>query len=210
MSWLTESIRTIKAISKPEHAPPLPMFEQIVPDNVPAASVLLFYGYPGVPATQRLGVHIYGCTYHPPFHAAVMLRDGIFHNVGKFRTDKLLETEFKSTRRIDALIYPMLEVQRRDIVRAAELDTSVPKTLIEITDYGIGQFLNFGFSFVGKGKQPVCSANVVQVMGTGGIRCSDNTASETAPWDIFNHAMKNQLTVEKRTVWVGEKYLPPS
>lgn len=208
MSWLTESIRTIRALNRPENAPPLDPFPKINIEGIPPASVLLFYGDPGVKMTQRLGVHIYGCKYHPPFHAAIMLRDGLIHNVGKFRTDKLLEPELRDTRRVDVLIYPMIEDQRRAIIQAAELDTSIPHTGIETTDYGIGQFLNFGFSFIGKGKQPVCSADVVKIMAVGRIECSDRESSETAPWDIFDHAMKNQLTVEKRTVWIGEKYFP--
>lgn len=206
MSWLSESIETIKALSTPEDAPVLPPFQMIDPEAIPPASVILVYGFPGVKPTQRLGVHKYHHPWHPAFHAAVLLRDGIVHNVGQFRTDILLLEMFKSTRRVDVLIYPMLETQRRTIIQAAELDTSIPKFGFQVTDYGVSQLLNFGFSFIKDGKQPVCSENVVNIMGKGGITCSFEKPKATAPWDLQEYAQANSGMVEQRTVWIGPHY----
>lgn len=208
MSWLTESWRTAKALATPENAPVLHPFPSIEVDHVPPASVLLVYGFPGNKATQRLGVNKYGIKFHPPFHSAVTIRDGLFHNVGRWRTDMDIRELFQTTRRVDVLMYRMTEAQRRDIVRAAELDTSVPKFGLNITDYGVGQFLNFGFSFIKDGDQPVCSANVVNIMGAGEIVCSSLPANDTAPWDIYLHAEANPLFVETRTLWSGSDYHP--
>jgi len=208
MSWISESIATLKALSSAEHAPVLGAYPSINIDFVPPASVLLVYGFPGNKATQRLGVNKYGVPFHPPFHAAVTIRDGLFHNVGQWRTDMDIRSLFKSTRRVDALIYSMDEPQRREIVRAAELDTSTPKLGLNITDYGISQFLNFGFSFIRDGDDPVCSVDVVKVMAAGGITCSGLPANDTAPWDIQMFAMDHPREIEIRTLWVGDDYHP--
>lgn len=207
MSWLSESIETAKALTTPEDAPVLPPFEMIDPEAIPPASVILVYGFPGVKPTQRIGVHKYHHPWHPAFHAALLMRDGIVHNVAQFRTDILLIEMFKSTRRVDVLIYtPMSETQRRTIIQAAELDTSIPKFGFQATDYGVTQLLNFGFYFIKDGKSPVCSENVVRLMGKGGIKCSFEGPNATAPWDLQEYAQANKGIVEQRTAWIGSQY----
>lgn len=207
MSWLSEAIKTAKFLSTPEDAPVLPPFQMIDPEDIPPASVILVYGFPGVKPTQRIGVHKYHHPWHPAFHAAVYLRDGIVHNVGQFRRDILLIEMFKSTRRVDVLIYtPMSDAQRKTIFQTAELDTSVPKFGFQVTDYGIAQLLNFGFYFIKDGKRPVCSENVVKIMGKGGVTCSFEGPGSTAPWDLQEYAQANKGIVEQRTVWIGPHY----
>lgn len=205
MSWVTETLSTIKAMRTPENAPLLPEFPRIDIKEIPPASILLFYGIPGTLVTQRLGVNKFGVPYHPPFHAALMMRDGIFHNVGKFRTDKLLSDELKSTRRIDVITYEMTDEQRSEIMRATELDTSTPHTGLEVSDYGIGTFLNFGFSFVGHSKQPICSEDVVKLLAVGGVKCSNNEPKESAPWDLQLFANDNPKS-KQYTLHVGKDY----
>lgn len=206
MSWITESAQTFKALFTAEHAPVAPQFDPITLNQVLPASILLFYGFPGTIPTQRLGVNKYHYPYHPPFHAALMMYDGVFHNVGKFRTDELILDQFKSTRRIDVISYSMTPEQRSKIMVATELDTSVPHTGLELTDYGIGTFLNFGFSFIRHGKQPICSEDVVSLLGLAGVKSSSLDPKETAPWDIATYAEDHKTECDRRTLWVGTDY----
>ena len=206
MSWLSESLKTIKALRTPENAPILAEFQDILLEDIPPASALIFYGTPGNELTERLGVNLYGCKFHPPFHAALMMRDGIFHDVGKFRTDHPLEDEKRSTRRIDVIIYKMTETQRSLIMRNTELDTSIPHTGLEVTDYGIGTFLHFGFPFINHSKKPVCSENDVRLLSSGSVTCADKSPEEVAPWDLVEWAENNQGVCELRTFWVGKDF----
>lgn len=206
MSWLSEARDTIKALCTPEHAPILPAFPEIGMDGVFPGDILLFYGFPGTEPTQRLGVNKYGCAFHPPFHAALMMVDGIFHNVGQFTTDKMLSDEFKSSRRIDVIRYQMTPSQRTAVYQATELDTTIPRVGLNITSYGVMDFLHFGFSFIGKGKTPVCSADVVNLLAKGGVNCSPHPALETAPWDLQEYASTNPLTCQQFTLWSGPDY----
>lgn len=210
MSWFSESAATIKALLTPEHAPVLPAFPSITLDELLPGDILLFYGFPGTVPTQRLGVNKYGYPYHPAFHAALMMSCGIFHNVGQFTTDKLLADELHSNRRVDVIRYQMKPDQRNAILQATELDTTVPKTGLNITSYGVMDFLHFGFSFIGKGKRPVCSADVVNLLAKVGIQCSPHIPMETAPWDLQEYAQanKNPPGCEQRTLWVGPDFKP--
>lgn len=206
MSWLSETLDTVRALRTPESAILLAEFPKIIPEALPPASALLFYGTPGNVWTERIGVNKYHLLFHPPFHAALMMRDGIFHNVGRFRQDKYLPDQFKSKRRIDAVIFKGMTAEQVSLVmRAAETDTTVPR-LIDVTDYGVLDFLHFGLPFIGRGKKPVCSANVVNLLSVAGVKCSEKAALDTAPWDIAQYAGARPDLCEIRTVWVGNDY----
>jgi hypothetical protein len=207
MSWIGETIETIKILRKPENLPVLPVYPMIQVDDIPAASALVFYGLPGNALSERICAWKYGCPFHPSFHAALMMRDGVFHNVGKFRTDELLSDEFKSERRIDVIIYKtMTEEARKEIMRATELDTSEPHTGLEFTDYGVQSFIHFGFRFVKSGKAVICSEDVVKLLNVGLVWSSTETAKETAPFELSTFAMKHPELCEIRTVHVGQDF----
>ena len=203
---IEDAEKTVKAMLTPEHAPLLPPFTPIILDALLPADVLLFYGIPGTEVTERLGVNLYGYPNHPAFHAALMETAGLFHNVGLFTTNKLLSDEFRSGRRIDVIRYPMTDAQRQTILQATILDTTVPKVGLNLTSYGVADFLHFGFQFIGKGKTPVCSADVVQLLAKGGITCSPHAALDTAPWDLQEYAAANHSTVKQFTLWSGPEY----
>jgi hypothetical protein len=207
MGTFQDITQTIKAITTAEHAPSLPLFPPISVSELLPGDTLLFYGYPGVAVTQRLGVNKYGYKFHPAYHAALMMRDGIFHDVGQFTTDHLIADEFKSTRRIDVIRYQMTQEQRTIIFQESELDTTIPHTGINITSYGIADFLHFGFSSIGRGKTPVCSANVVQLHTKANNICSVHPALDTAPWDLQEYATLTPST-QQFTLWNGQDYHP--
>lgn len=217
MSWLSESVETIKGLSKPSHGKLLAEFPRLSPQHVPAGSALLFYGWPGNKFTERIGTNKYGWPYNPPpFHAALMMRDGVFHNVGRFKTDRLLSTVLRSTWRIDCMTplsfientvrYDAAKVAR--LMQVAELDTSVPKFGLDFTDYGVMNFIHFGFSFIRHGKELVCSGNVDKLWGDVGETASEKDVHHVAPWDILDHGMKNPDDYQLRTVHVGRDFAP--
>ena len=206
MNWIMESAQTIKALCTAEHAPILPPFPAISLSDLLPGDALLFYGFPGTVPTQRLGVNKYGYPYHPAFHAALMETAGVFHNVGQFTTNKILADEQGSGRRIDIIRYKITDAQRVTILQTTIVDTTVPTTGLNITTYGIADFLHFGFSFIGKGKAPVCSADVVQILTKSGIQCSPHDALDTAPWDLQEFAAAHPELCEQRTLWIGPDY----
>jgi hypothetical protein len=208
MSWLSEAITTIKAMTTPEHAPPLPPFPAISGLDLLPGDALLFYGYPGTQITQRLGFNKYGYPFHPAFHAALTETVGLFHNVGQFTTNKLLVDEYKSSRRIDVVRYQMTDAQRATILQATILDTTVPRVGLNLTSYGVMDFLHFGFAFIGKGKTPVCSADVVNLLLKGGVTSSPRDALDTAPWDLQEYAAANPALCQQYTLWSGPDYHP--
>jgi hypothetical protein len=207
MSWLSDSIKAIKALKTPEKAPFLQPFPKISISQLNGAEALIFFGNPGNVLIERAGVNMYNVKFHPPFHSALSMRDGIFHNVGKFITDKLIQTEFKSNRRIDVIIYKDInEDSRREILRAAELDSSVPHTGFELSEYGYTTFIHFCFAFIKSGKKQICSEDVVKLLIAGNIKSSVHDSKHTAPWDLIEFALDNPNMCEIRTLWIGDKY----
>jgi hypothetical protein len=208
MSWVSATAETIKALKKPEHAPLLSPYPLIKLEDVPPASAAIFYGTPGNAITERIEVNLYKCPFHPPFHSALTMRDLMFHNVGRFRTNELLQEEFRSSRRIDIIIYKKINTEaiRAKIMQATILDTSEPHFGLDITDYGVLNFIHFGFYFVYKGKELVCSGNVVKLLLDGNVRSSEDNASETTPHELVLYAMNHPDECEIRTLWIGAVY----
>ena len=212
MSWFKESAATIKALFTPAHGFILPAFGHLDPLATPPGAALLFYGTPGNTLTERLGTNKYRFPYNPPpFHAALMMRDGMFHNVGQFKTQRLLSSALSSTRRIDAVV-PKLFATRPDLVsmlmQNADLDLSVPHFGLETTDYGVADFLHFGFSFIRHGKDLVCSGDLDKLWGTVGVQAAQEDEYHAAPWDILTNAMSKPEQFDIWTIHIGKDFAP--
>lgn len=202
-----EAEQTVKDLLTPENAPILPAFPAITLDALLPGDMLLFYGLPeGNVVTERLCVNKFHCPFHPPFHAALYEIDGLFHDVGQFTTNRLLGQEFRSGRRIDVIRYQMTDDQRKMVLQATILDTTVPKFGFNFTSYGLIDLAHFGFSFVGKGKEPVCSADAVQCENKGGVVCSTGDPMNVAPFDLQLYAAANPATCSQFTLWQGPDY----
>jgi hypothetical protein len=193
-----------KLFRKPE-TKPLPSYPKIEVSEIPAASTLLFYGFPGNKLTQLVGNRVYGHSYNPPaFHAAFYLTDGLLLNVGKFRRLHQIEKEFKSTRRIDAISYPGISPEtRRVLCKEASLDTSSPRFGLMFPDYAFTDYARFLFKIFRPSKRDFCSENVVETFAKADIRVSDLKPVETAPWDLQEFAEAHPEACEIRTLWVG-------
>ncbi len=186
---------------------PLPGHPAMTVAEIPAASALLFYGGPRV--TELVGERVYKHPYHPPaFHAAFYIDQGLFLNVGAFREIADVLGEFRTTRRIDVLIYTRLDpVQRQKLVRRAMLDTSRPKGIVAIADYSWTDFLRFGLTFLKPSKKEFCSENVVNLFNSEGIRTTDLPPDRTAPWDLYEYALAHPDEVTIRTLWIGPEFV---
>lgn len=207
MNPIAETWQTLKFMRTPENQPILPIFPRIDPADIPPGSGLVFQGLPGNKATERICAHKYGSPFHSHFHAALMRRDLMFHNVGKYRSEEPLDKELRSERRIDVITYKaMTEADRAAIMRACAADTSRPHTLFQVTDYGVRTFIHQGFRFIKAGKKAICSENVVRLLQTRGILSSYEIPQETAPFELMLFAIRNPDLCEIRTVWVGEDF----
>lgn len=185
---------------------PLPAYPSIAFTDIPKASTLLFYG--GVKLTELVGNNVYGHPYNPPaFHAAFHCEEGLFLNVGAYRTIQLLNYFCRSTRRIDVIIYKDLSKEQQEQARReAYLNVSKPKGLIALPDYGWKDFLRFGLPFLKPSKKQFCSENVVLLFGKVGYKVSDLKPEDTAPWDLYEYALKHPELCEIRTAWIGADF----
>jgi hypothetical protein len=185
---------------------PLPGHPAVPVQDIPAASVLLFYGGPWV--TELVGERVYKHPYHPPaFHAAFYIDQGLFLNVGAFREIADVMGEFRTTRRIDVLMFTKLDpIQRKHLARRAMLGTSRPTGVVAVSDYAWRDFLRFGLTFLKPSKKEFCSENVVTLFETEGIRTTDLPPDRTAPWDLYEYALANPDEVTVRTLWIGEDF----
>lgn len=197
---------------------PLPKYTGIDLTHIPRASTILFYG--GNKFTEFFGNKIYRHPYKPPaFHAAFYIEEGLFLNVGKFRTVQELEGEFRSNRRIDIITYLKIDDQtREELNRYAYLNTSKPKFGFEFPDYDVLGYLGFGirklaskipvlkkWAFQSK-KKFFCSENVVDIFATQKIEVSLRLDFETAPWDLFDYALAHPERCVINTLWVGKDF----
>lgn len=187
---------------------PLPTYQPIKLEDVPAASTLLFYGFPGNKLTQLVGNRLYGHPYSPPaFHAAFYINDGLFLNVAKFRHLHQIEREFKSTRRVDVIIYPGIsDGTRKALCKEAVLDTSRPRFGLMFPDYSFTDYARFLFRFLSPSKKDFCSENVVETFAKADIKVSDLKAVDTAPWDLQEYGESHPGECEIRTLWVGQDF----
>ena len=188
---------------------PLPKYPPIKIEEIPAASGILFYG--GNKLTELAGNRLYKFKYRPPaFHAAFYIGDpepGMFLNVGKFKTIQDISAEFRSTRRIDIIIYKNIDVdQRRRLAKLAIMDASKPKVGVSLPDYGITDYLRFGLRFLRPSKKDFCSENVCELLAAESVIVSSNKPVDTAPWDLQEFAEANPESCEIRTLWIGPDF----
>lgn len=178
----------LKLLKKPV-LQPLPTFIPITLENIPTASILVFYG--GTKLTELAGNRLYGHPYNPAaFHAAFYIENGLFLNVGAFKTIQALKNEFRSTRRIDVIVDKyLLPQERKQLCYTAALDATEPKVGLNLPNYSATDFLRFAFRFLKPSKKQFCSENVVELFETVGRKVSDLKAVDTAPWDLLEYAM---------------------
>ena len=190
---------------KPYKAARLHGFPAIALEEVPAASVILFYG--GNKVTELVGNRVYEFPFKPPpFHSALTVGDGEMLNVGKFKTIKPIKEELISTRRVDVIVYTMSDTQRDIIAHNARKDVDSPRVGIQLPTYGVLDYLRFGFKWFRPTKYDVCSENCVENLATGGVTASDKEAFNTAPWDLLSYALDNIQQATPKTLWIGENY----
>lgn len=202
-----------------------PVYEKIAIDDIPPASALLFYN--GNKVTERAGYRLFKHHYWPPaFHAAFYIGERLFLNVGKFKTVEDLTTELRSSRRIDVVIYKVLnQFQRQEMSREATLGTSKHRIGLTLPDYAVTDYLRFLFRGLPTSKKQFCSENVAETFGlskahgndtgqtwadrvdtNGGIRISDGLPVDCAPWDVLEGALNGMGGAEIRTLHVGHDY----
>ncbi len=186
---------------------PLPKYEVLEVGKIPAASTLLFYG--GNKLTEYFGNKRDKHPYKPPaFHAAIYIRDGLFLNVGKFKTIQKVLDEFKSTRRIDVISYNDIPLKSKDsICERAYLDASKPKIGISLPDYDWMGYLRFALKFIKPSKhRDFCSDNVVDLFATEDIQVSAKSDESTAPWHLYEYALARPDRCSIRTLWTGPDF----
>lgn len=183
----------------------LPEYPRLGINEILPASTILFYG--GNKLTEAFGNNLYHHPYIPPaFHAAVYIEDGLFLNVGKFRTLESLTKECRSTRRVDIITYSM-DLAKRNAIRVAALkDTSQPKVGLSLPDYAWTDYLRFGFKRFHPSKNDFCSENCVELFGKAGVIISDRKAVDTAPWHLLEYALAHPDTCHVHTLWIGPDY----
>lgn len=186
----------------------LPKFLDISTVAVPPASILLFYN--GNKVTEFMGKVVYRHKYNPPaFHAALYIGGGLMLNVGKFVTEETVESEFRSTRRVDVIIYHNLTAEQRGLIIGRGY-----KDLNKF--YDIGGFLSFGkkIPLIGKAlgflkgskKLPFCSDHVTDSFGAGGQIVSQFESENTAPWHLLEYALLHPSISSIHTLHIGPDY----
>jgi len=185
---------------------PLPVYPTIKTGEIPPASAILFYG--GNRLTELAGNRLYKHPYKPPaFHAAFYIEDGLILNVGKFKTIETIESELRSTRRVDVIIYKGLSVDTVEALKkSAYLDLDKPKAGIQLPTYAITDYMRFGLRWFKPSKKDFCSENVVEIYAKYGIRISDQESYNSAPWDLAEFAEANLDLCELRTLYVGADF----
>ena len=184
---------------------PLPKYPSIALSAIKPASALLFYG--GNKLTQFFGNKIYKHPYTPPaFHAALYLENGLFLNVGGFKTVQEVESQYASTQRIDVIEYETPGENRKYVVRLGYLDASKPKGLVALPDYGWTDYLRFGLKFLRPSRKDICSENVVELLEKGQIKASHKKAVDTAPWTLLEFAEANPDRAHVFTLHVGKDF----
>jgi hypothetical protein len=186
-------------------AAPLPDFERMDIADLPGASALLFYG--GNKLTELFGGRVYHHPYTPPaFHASLYLGAGDHLNVGKFRAVQPVQDEFRSTRRVDAIIYDMTPGQRLAIIEAGRKDTTKPKVGLQLPDYGWQEYLRFGLPWFRPTHKDMCAENVCENMALGAVRVTYYAYSATAPWSLLEYALDYPRACRVVTLHVGKDF----
>lgn len=178
--------------------PEMPLFPRMNPEDVPAASALLYYN--GNWLTELVGRKKGNFPYErPPFHAAILIDHLQVVNVGWTTSIIPLARQMISTRRIDAIIYPDLTPAQREAICVSARQ----KCGRGIYDWR--GFLSQGISFINPApRQDYCSQQVTTVFQKENqIPVSIKTDEKSAPWDLFFGAKYGPTKTEIRTLWVG-------
>lgn len=195
----------LKLFKKPK-LEPLPPFLSISVEEIPPASILLWYG--GVKVTELVGNRLYGHPFYPAaFHAAFYIDNGLYLNVGAFKTIENIRNEFRSTRRVDVIIDKTLTSEERKLLGVTAMgDLSKPKPGISVPDYSWREFLRFGFPFLKtSSRSDFCSENVCEIFETAGRKISDLKPYDTAPWHLLEYALKEK-SFDIKTLWRGKDF----
>jgi len=116
-------------------------------------------------------------------------------------------TTFRSTRRVDVIIYKNISDETRKMLcRLAHLDTTKTK-VVNLPDYDWTSFLRFGLRlFKNSSKKDFCSDNVVDLFKAGMVKVSDLPDEQTAPWDLLEYALAHPEECDIRTLHVGADF----
>ena len=195
-----------KMFKKAKGTEALPSFPMIKMEDIPSASIILFYG--GNKLTEMVGNNMYGHKYLPPaFHAAFYCENGIFLNVGKFKTVEELQKELRTSRRIDIVIVKNLTSTQREVAcKFAVLDASRPRVGLSLPDYSWMDYVRFGLKFMKPSKKDFCSENVVELFQKVGAKVSEKLPVDTAPWHLLEYAISNPSQFDIKTLHIGADY----
>ena len=184
----------------------LPVYKKISVDDIPPMSVGLCYG--GNKVTETVGNTKYKHPYYPPaYHAFIYQIAGVILNVGKYKTQESIVDFCTGNERIDIIAYKDLTMkQRMKLLNVSMLDVDKPK-LIKFPTYDWKGFSHFGFKFVKPSKKKdFCSDNCVDIFDSQPYKISDKPSERTAPWDLFEYALKHKETCNINTLWIGKDF----
>lgn len=171
-----------------------PQYPSITTTDIPIGSALLFLRKGGNKLTQSFGGKVSGFPYEPYFHAATVVDDHRFINVGITTAVKKLTDINQSTTRVDVVTYPLLTATQKQIIvdyvynftgrfydwkgylRPATKHIIILKHLIKAST-----------------KNPFCSELHAEAHAAANHVVSDFDASDTKPWDLQTWAVKNLL-----------------
>lgn len=180
--------------------PPMPVYPRIELQDIPPASVALFYN--GQTLTEK-EARVKGFPFKlPPYHATMVLEDGQHLTQGARGKIEALANEMRSTRRIDIIVYNFLTKPDR-----AQLCDDARKMKGKI--YDIGGFLHFGFKFIMPWKFAFfCSELCAYIFKQRRFTISFREPSETAPFHLWEyaHIYEPSMTCEFRTLHIGQDY----
>jgi len=180
--------------------PPLPEYQGILLEDVPPGSTLLYYG--GVPVTEWVG-RKKGFPYRtPPFHASLMVLDGMCLNMGWKPRIIPVQGQMQSTRRIDVVLYNDLsDKDRFNICASAALRNGRG-------NYDWRGFLSHGIKWIQPSRrQDYCSQQVVSIHRENDHIISYKPEEESAPWDLYYFGAGNPYC-ELRTLHIGKDFKP--
>lgn len=175
-----------------------PIWPVIKIEDVPAASVLLYYN--GNKWTEK-EARLKGFPYKdPPFHTSFYLGGGEHLNQGLKAEIKPVADEFRSTRRVDVVTYPDLTPEDR-----AMICDEARKRKGRI--YDIPGFARFGFPFLKEWAfGNFCSEQVAEIFDVKGFRVSIKEPSKTEPFRLWQFSNLYPKNAPINTLHIGSEY----
>ena len=177
-----------------------PEYPRIDLKDIPPASAALYYGS-GPYLTEKCGRVQGGYPFNrPPFHASLILAGGKHLNQGKTAEIKELKEEFRSTRRIDVIVYNELSTINRTVI----CEWAKGK---QGTPYDVPGFLYFGFRIWRPWDwADFCSEQVAMAFELIGYRVSEKSSKWTPPWGLWHWANGAGPKASRFTLWQGSDY----